>query len=382
MWPCSGTVFIDRLVERPHIRRLSRVATRLRHLADYTIPHRQACRRGFGRDDQRPLQGRGDPPARTVAQLRSRRVRYPRVGQLVQPSPAARTHRQHPACRSRRTVLCCRGQHRYGSVTHNPMPPANPGRFRVHRNGSYPAHVNSYRQSFPGAFRFWPVSLLGWLRSLGWPRTMIMMSRCSVASRVRFGAGSTPCPSWNSLTPTGGSWAGLQRILLTTRLETTSSLAGGCPLSNIGERRSKAGSTGGSSHQLGAGTCQWLPAHLRSHSDGQSGKHRTSAIGRAGRSTRDVGTAAKSDDLPFAFGSSRPGPVVHTCADIRPVLTEAVDRQRSFPDISRPMRPVRGSTRRKFVPAPPDANYRRRTRPCTPECGLAVPSWRPDIDGL
>ena len=32
MWPCSGTVFVDRLVERPHIRRLSRVAIRLRHL--------------------------------------------------------------------------------------------------------------------------------------------------------------------------------------------------------------------------------------------------------------------------------------------------------------------------------------------------------------
>lgn len=32
MWPCSGTVFDDRLVERPHIRRLSGVATPLRHL--------------------------------------------------------------------------------------------------------------------------------------------------------------------------------------------------------------------------------------------------------------------------------------------------------------------------------------------------------------
>ncbi|WP_335310372.1 methyl-accepting chemotaxis protein [Sphingomonas phyllosphaerae] len=51
------------------------------------------------------------------------------MGRLVQPSPAAGTHRQHPACRSRRGILCCRGHHRYGSVTHNPWPPANPGRF-------------------------------------------------------------------------------------------------------------------------------------------------------------------------------------------------------------------------------------------------------------
>ena len=66
---------------------------------------------------------------RAVAILRSGGIRDPRMDRLVQPSPAAGTHRQHPACRSRRSISCCRGQHRYGSVTHNPTPPANPGRF-------------------------------------------------------------------------------------------------------------------------------------------------------------------------------------------------------------------------------------------------------------
>ncbi|RSV52927.1 response regulator [Sphingomonas sp. ABOLD] len=51
------------------------------------------------------------------------------MGRLVQPSSAARAHRQHPACRSRRSILCCRKQPRYGSVTHKPMPPADPARF-------------------------------------------------------------------------------------------------------------------------------------------------------------------------------------------------------------------------------------------------------------
>ena len=27
--------------------------------------------------------------------------------------------------------MCCRGQHRYGSVTYNPAPPTNPGRFTL-----------------------------------------------------------------------------------------------------------------------------------------------------------------------------------------------------------------------------------------------------------
>jgi hypothetical protein len=48
------------------------------------------------------------------------------MGRLVQPSPTARTHRQHPACRPRGAILCCRGFHRYCSVTYIQRPPTNP----------------------------------------------------------------------------------------------------------------------------------------------------------------------------------------------------------------------------------------------------------------
>lgn len=44
-------------------------------------------------------------PARTVAQLRGGRVRNARMGRLVQPPKAPRTHRKHPARRSRRPPL-------------------------------------------------------------------------------------------------------------------------------------------------------------------------------------------------------------------------------------------------------------------------------------
>ena len=36
------------------------------------------------RNDQRPLQGRSDPPARPVEIVRGRRIRHPRMGRLVQ----------------------------------------------------------------------------------------------------------------------------------------------------------------------------------------------------------------------------------------------------------------------------------------------------------
>ena len=66
---------------------------------------RRQLRQCARRDDQRPLQGRGDPSARTLALVRSRRVRHPGMGRLVQPSPAAGAHRQYSAGRSRRTLL-------------------------------------------------------------------------------------------------------------------------------------------------------------------------------------------------------------------------------------------------------------------------------------
>ena len=51
------------------------------------------------------LQGGGHSPARTVAKLRGRGVRHADLGRLVQQSTAAGAHRQHPASRSRGTLL-------------------------------------------------------------------------------------------------------------------------------------------------------------------------------------------------------------------------------------------------------------------------------------
>jgi hypothetical protein len=90
---------------------------------------RRQLRQRSRRDDQRPLQGRGDPSARTVAELRGRRVRDADLGRLVQQSPAAGAHRQHPAGRSRGTLLRHAGRASHGGVTQTKRPPANPGRF-------------------------------------------------------------------------------------------------------------------------------------------------------------------------------------------------------------------------------------------------------------
>jgi hypothetical protein len=86
-----------------------------------------------GRDDQRPVQGRSHPSTRPMAQLRSRRIRHPRMGRLVQQPPPAGTHRKHPASRSRGKLLRRSGKIRHGRVTKPNQPPANPARF------SYPA---------------------------------------------------------------------------------------------------------------------------------------------------------------------------------------------------------------------------------------------------
>lgn len=52
-----------------------------------------------------PLQGRGNPSSGALAILRGHRVRHADLGRLVQSSPAAGAYRQHPAGRSRRTLL-------------------------------------------------------------------------------------------------------------------------------------------------------------------------------------------------------------------------------------------------------------------------------------
>src|SRR5580704_2547328 len=51
------------------------------------------------------------------------------MGRLVQQSPAAGTHRQHPAGRSRGALLRHAGSTSYGGVTQTKQPPENPGRF-------------------------------------------------------------------------------------------------------------------------------------------------------------------------------------------------------------------------------------------------------------
>ena len=79
----------------------------------------------------RPLQGRGHPSARPLAQLRGRRVRHPRVGGLVQQSPAAGAHRLHAAGRSRGTLLRHAERHSHGGVTQTKRPPAKPARLLI-----------------------------------------------------------------------------------------------------------------------------------------------------------------------------------------------------------------------------------------------------------
>jgi transposase InsO family protein len=51
------------------------------------------------------------------------------MGRLVQRSPAAGAHRQHPAGRSRGTLLRHAGRASYRGVTQTKWPPANPARF-------------------------------------------------------------------------------------------------------------------------------------------------------------------------------------------------------------------------------------------------------------
>src|SRR5262249_33241447 len=60
---------------------------------------------------------------------RSRRVRDAGMGGLVQQSAALGADRQHPAGRSRGTLLRHAGTTCHGGVTQTKWPPTNPGRF-------------------------------------------------------------------------------------------------------------------------------------------------------------------------------------------------------------------------------------------------------------
>ena len=90
---------------------------------------RRQLRQCSGRNHQRSLQSRGHPSARPVAVVRRRRVRNVGMGRLVQQSPAAGAHRQHPAGRGREALLRHTGPTSYGGVTQTKQPPENPGRF-------------------------------------------------------------------------------------------------------------------------------------------------------------------------------------------------------------------------------------------------------------
>ena len=72
---------------------------------------------GLSRDDQWPLQGRGDPSPWALAILRGRRVRNTRMGRLVQSPAAHAAHRRYSTSRSRRAILRHAGPTSHGRIT-------------------------------------------------------------------------------------------------------------------------------------------------------------------------------------------------------------------------------------------------------------------------
>src|SRR3954464_10235352 len=89
-----------------------------------------------------------------MAKLRGRRVRDPGMGRLVQQPTAPGAHRQHPAGRSRATLLRHAGTTRHGGITSTKWPPANPGRSTAPRNAtSKPSRSGSTNVVNPGAIR-------------------------------------------------------------------------------------------------------------------------------------------------------------------------------------------------------------------------------------
>lgn len=64
-----------------------------------------------------------------MALVRSRRIRHPQTGGLVQPSPAAGAHRRHAPCRNRRPLLRCARTacHSHSSVTQIKTASGEPG---------------------------------------------------------------------------------------------------------------------------------------------------------------------------------------------------------------------------------------------------------------
>ena len=76
MRPCSGTVFDDQPVERPHIRCLSGVATSLRHLVDIPFPTDKLVERLFSKlKNWRRVATRYDK-SRVISRFRHARISY------------------------------------------------------------------------------------------------------------------------------------------------------------------------------------------------------------------------------------------------------------------------------------------------------------------
>lgn len=109
---------------------LQRTAGRGRHRAVGGQSRRQLRQRA-GRDDQRPAQGRADPPPRAVEDQGSGRTGDPGMGVLVQPSPAARAHRSRAAGGVRGRLLSSTRRVGHVGLTHTNGPPRVPGRFKL-----------------------------------------------------------------------------------------------------------------------------------------------------------------------------------------------------------------------------------------------------------
>jgi transposase len=88
----------------------------------------------------RPVQDRGHPPSRAMAELPGRRVRHPRMGRLVQPQEAAGAHPQHPASRSRGQLLRPNQPAGNGRVTRT-------GCLRTSRPGSHVEQPENHGQA-------------------------------------------------------------------------------------------------------------------------------------------------------------------------------------------------------------------------------------------
>src|SRR5207302_7195234 len=78
-----------------------------------------------------------------MAVIRGRRVRDAGMGGLVQQPAALGAHWQHPAGRSRGTLLRHAGTTGHGGVTQTKSPPANPGRFNAEVWATHTHHIGA-----------------------------------------------------------------------------------------------------------------------------------------------------------------------------------------------------------------------------------------------